>query len=316
LIAVPTGVVAFDESSTRTKARTSAKSYIPTKPDKYTLHWYTQVCWRSLYTQSFWDNGSGNQTLTNPANNFCAIFPKMAHPLSRTLKDHPELKQSLASALWATILTHLQLKAPSTRGAYHLIVMSNYYTRHSLVQAISTMSNKSIRILGTMQFNSVDSINRVHLKKAIEDIRESKRGTWKLVRAYDKSANWDKRQKDYNAQHPEHLKADKCGYMVLKDSKVVVFYTNDLAGTPPEPISDASNAKTVACVHGLASLFRWTGQEILSRREFQVPTIIIAYNVFRNGVDRMDQIRSTNPVKQKEMHVRFIVLRVALCVSF
>ncbi len=39
-LAVPEGTSAFDENTARTKARTSAKSYIPSKPDKYGIRFY------------------------------------------------------------------------------------------------------------------------------------------------------------------------------------------------------------------------------------------------------------------------------------
>ena len=88
--------------------------------------------------------------------------------------------------------------------------------------------------------------------------------------------------------------ADNAGYIVWKDSKVVVFYTTDLAATPTRPLIDGTDAEAIMCVNGLAALGRWTGNESMSRTTFQVPAIIVAYNTFMNSVDRMDQLRSTN----------------------
>lgn len=43
-----------------------------------------------------------------------------------------------------------------------------------------------------------------------------------------------------------------------------------------------------------------------------VPTIVAAYNLTMNGVDRVDQLRSTNPTRRKEQRlpVSFVHLGV------
>eukprot|EP00644_Phytophthora_capsici_P013190 jgi/Phyca11/100987/e_gw1.5.1377.1 len=61
-IAVPVWAVSLDENTVRTKARSGAKTYLPSKPDKYGVRFYAVVGWGSLYAYSVWDNGSGNKT--------------------------------------------------------------------------------------------------------------------------------------------------------------------------------------------------------------------------------------------------------------
>ena len=42
-VAVPVGTAAIDETTTRTKARTKACTYLPTKPDPYGIKFYSVV---------------------------------------------------------------------------------------------------------------------------------------------------------------------------------------------------------------------------------------------------------------------------------
>jgi hypothetical protein len=94
--------------------------------------------------------------------------------------------------------------------------------------------------------------------------------------------------------------AEKAGYIVWKDRKLVIFYTNNLAATPTRAIINGDNDEAIACVHGLATLFCWIGTEKMHHTQFDVPATIVAYNLFMNLVDRLDQKRSTNPAKRKE----------------
>ena len=61
---------------------------------------------------------------------------------------------------------------------------------------------------------------------------------------------------------------------------MVVFYTNDLAATPPKDTvylfegkgySSMEDMKSaIKCVHGLGPMLRWTNENILSRNVFLV----------------------------------------------
>lgn len=148
------------------------------------------------------------------------------------------------------------------------------------------------------------------------------------MRAYKKVPNLEKLRRQHIALQkklpmserapfviPHDEIAKNAGYIVWKNSKIVIFYTNDLANTPGEPILDMNNEEAVSCVHGLCTVHRWTGNEVLHRKEFHVPAIIGAYNKFMNSVDRMDQRRSTNPTRRKEqrLHMNIFTYVLDLC---
>ena len=56
-------------------------------------------------------------------------------------------------------------------------------------------------------------------------------------------------------------------------------------------------------MHGLVDIQCWLGSESFRRTTLKAPAIVVAYNYFMNGVDRMDQQRAVNTTKWKEQHV-------------
>jgi hypothetical protein len=100
----------------------------------------------------------------------------------------------------------------------------------------------------------------------------------------------------------------------------VIFYTNDLFEDPPEPVLLGTDERAIKCVHGLAKISRWTGMEVLNRTDFLVAAPIVAYNKFMNGVDRMDQYRSTLATQRKEppLHMTMFtyLMDLAICQSY
>ena len=106
--------------------------------------------------------------------------------------------------------------------------------------------------------------------------------------------------------------ADKAGYIVWRDSKVVIFYTNDLLNAPTNPILDGDSEEAILCVRGLGAIRRWTGTEILHRSTFQVPAPIVAYNQYMNSVDRMDQRRAVNPTRRREKRLHMSIFTYLL----
>ena len=95
-----------------------------------------------------------------------------------------------------------------------------------------------------------------------------------------------------------------CGYIIFKDKikYPVTFYTNDFADTPIKRI-DGPSDHTIKCVRGLLVLKRWTQESITKIQKFLFPTFIVAYNHLMNGVDKFDQVRTTNACVRKEMRV-------------
>ncbi|KAK1938850.1 hypothetical protein P3T76_008925 [Phytophthora citrophthora] len=101
-------------------------------------------------------------------------------------------------------------------------------------------------------------------------------------------------------------------YVVYRDKNTVGFYTNDLAGTMTEPMLPGTSTEVVRLCRGLAPLRRWTGDQVMHRKTFQAPATVVAYNIFMNGVDRVDQLRSTNPIRRKEKRLSMSLLTWAL----
>ncbi|PXF46087.1 hypothetical protein BWQ96_04093 [Gracilariopsis chorda] len=85
---------------------------------------------------------------------------------------------------------------------------------------------------------------------------------------------------------------------VFKDKKVSVFYTSDLGSTPKDRFA-GPNDHSIESVHGVELLEHWNGAESLHRPRFEVPSVILACNMFMNCIDRFDQLRATNPIMPK-----------------
>ena len=73
--------------------------------------------------------------------------------------------------------------------------------------------------------------------------------------------------------------AQKAGYIIWKDKKIIPFYTNDLAFTPNLDILEGNLPEAVRAVHGLAPLKRWTDSESVRRTTVMVFAPIVAYNM-------------------------------------
>ena len=101
---------------------------------------------------------------------------------------------------------------------------------------------------------------------------------------------------------------------MYKDKNVVTFYTNALSDTPSNNI-DMGSEYAVKCVRGLESLYRWTSDQSMHRKEFRVPSLIVAYNLMMNGVDRFDQIRATDPTQRREKRVSMSIFTFSLDLS-
>jgi hypothetical protein len=84
-------------------------------------------------------------------------------------------------------------------------------------------------------------------------------------------------------EDPEFMNvALNCGYIIYKDQKDIIFYTNDLASTPNELVvigNDDNHA--IHCVNGPAKLDHWTDECMLNREVFDAPAVIVAHDLFR-----------------------------------
>lgn len=97
-------------------------------------------------------------------------------------------------------------------------------------------------------------------------------------------------------------KASNAGYILLLDSHVLIFYTNDLCGNPKKNIltyMDVNSTNVNELVYGLGTLYRWTGTKSLQHKKILVPSPILDYNKYMNEVNVVDQICRTNIMARK-----------------
>lgn len=310
--AVPTGVSSIDEMTVRTKARSRARTYMPSKPDKYGVRFYAVVGWDSLYVHSVWDNSSGNTQRTTPAQRYTQRFPLLRTALFSTLaRDDIAVSGKSATALWLAMVGH-QSKILRSPSGYRLMVSDNFYTRHTFASAILAFTDGEMHTIGTVRTNLIDKWNKPAVEDSIRRVAEAERGTWELVAAVNPEAGWKKKEADHQkaqkkrpaarqtAYQPSLSFANRAGYVVYKDRKVVIFYSNDLHATPSVRTLPGTSDEAVACCHGLYPIQRWTDDRVLHRKIFMAPTVVAVYNRFMNGVDRVDQLRSTNPTRRRE----------------
>ena len=312
-VAVPEGTLALDEASLATKARTLAKTYNASKPAKYAIRFYAVVGNCGPYIFSLQDNKRGNKQITSAALDYSSRqFPYLRGPFYKHINEDSELSPGTPSALWAMMMAHSTKKSVDPSGK-RFYFMDNYYTRHILAEQLKKLTDGEAMTIGTVKFTNIDGTNRVGVTNGLNIIKKADRGEWCLVPAFNKHPDLDKLKREHQSkmrtldkkdrypfEYPRDHKADKSGYILWKDSKVVIFYANCLKSTPSQSLLMGSSDEVIKCVHGLAVLNRWTGDETMSRSSFKVPAIIVAYNRYMNGVDRADQLRMVNPTKRKE----------------
>lgn len=217
-VAVPKGCSAPDENTVRCKARTGARSYMKSKPVRFGIRFYAVVGSKHAYLHSLWDNGSGNKTNVPPEQMYCNVFRDLRGTYYRCMTI---VDPNSTSALWCMHMVH-QTKLSKQSNEKRILFMDNFYTRHILANQLELLSEGDIRVIGTVLFNNVDSVNRPRLKEAYSTIASKPRGYWLLVQTYNQPFLPGQRRRI----------AQNTGYIVFKDRNVVTFYTNDLYGTP------------------------------------------------------------------------------------
>ncbi|KAF4143052.1 hypothetical protein GN958_ATG07728, partial [Phytophthora infestans] len=154
------------------------------------------------------------------------------------------------------------------------------------------------------------------LKAAKARVDSAERGSWELVAAINVSPGCRKptSAQKKSVKHlqttyePTMTTASCAGYIVFCDKLTVKLYTNDLAGAPFQGVLRGDSSEAISLWHGLVSLRRWTGEQVMHRKIFQVPAVIVAHNLFIKGFDRVNQLRSTNPLRRKEKRLSMSAL--------
>ena len=95
-------------------------------------------------------------------------------------------------------------------------------------------------------------------------------GGWCLVAACDDVPNVNQLKKQHEDAQKKKQKQKRpfptstCAFILWKDRKLVIFYTNDLAHTPSKDILDDTNEERVCCVNSLGPLRCWVGNAKLN----------------------------------------------------
>jgi len=249
-VATPIGPSALDENTARTKARTKAKTYNANKPCKWGVRFYAVNGAVIPYLSSFFDNRAGNTTGRSGAADYCTTFRTLRTPYNNIFSEGNDFNIEVDSptSLWVLQMAHQTLSIEDPNGR-RVFFTDNFYTSHRVGTALKKFTDGEARLIGTIRMNTVDCTNRYHLFKTIDMVDKMPRGSWALVRAYDESQDLARLQREHQALNRNVSKAEKtefvppfdriadsAGYIVFKDAKVVIFYTNDLNGTPSAAI--------------------------------------------------------------------------------
>lgn len=102
------------------------------------------------------------------------------------------------------------------------------------------------------------------------------RGSWEFIAAVNEIDS--KTARDAHAEEQKKLPprlrtkyspfcqfSDRAGFIVFRDKKPVLFYTNDLAKTPSARVLGGDTREAIECCHGLYPIRRWTGTEVMHR---------------------------------------------------
>ena len=130
-VAVPFGSITLDEAGFRTKARTKARSYIPTKPDKYAVRMYCVVGTQNSYCPSIVNNSPGYTTSISPAKDYCHFCRKLWTPFNRVFNNQQDVDKNSPSALWVLMMVHQTKTWPDPSGKWIFSHGEYLYETHS-----------------------------------------------------------------------------------------------------------------------------------------------------------------------------------------
>ncbi|KAG6945714.1 hypothetical protein JG688_00016426 [Phytophthora aleatoria] len=178
---------------------------------------------------------------------------------------------------------------------HRLLVCDKFYTRLNLAKTLLVFTDGEMKMLCTVRISLQGTWNTMELEAAKARFENAERGLWKLQEKHTRAQKKLPRHQQTEYMAPMSI-APNAGYIVFRDKLTVVFYTNDLAGTPSQRVLSGGSAAAIWLFRGHAPLWRWTLDRVLHRKTFHVPAMVVAFNLFMNGVDRVEHLRSTNPI--------------------
>ena len=135
-IAVPVGAAAYDENGKATKARCSAKSYLPNKRAKYAIRFYASCGSTFAYCFSLVDNDRGNKSKVLPAQRYVMKHTELRKSYHNFCSNNIKFDKTKPNALWVVMMAHATKTKDITTiegaGKKRWYFTDNFYTRHIL----------------------------------------------------------------------------------------------------------------------------------------------------------------------------------------
>ncbi len=126
----------------------------------------------------------------SPAERYCELFRDIRGSFNQAFADK-SVDPVSATAQWILQLAY-QSKVRKSPTGKRVVFADNFYTRHTMAKKLMEITDGEIRMTETIKMNNGDAINRVRLKEAIMQMKDAERGSWMLVRAYDKPNDYDR----------------------------------------------------------------------------------------------------------------------------
>lgn len=82
-----------------------------------------------------------------------------------------------ASTLWCMELSH-QTLLYSEQMEGRLVIMDNNLTRHLLARQLNVLTDRVMKVLGTVFLNTLDAVNCPNIWKALNELQHAERGSW------------------------------------------------------------------------------------------------------------------------------------------
>jgi hypothetical protein len=230
------------------------------KPDKFAVRFYALVDWSSSYLFSVVDNGRGSDIPTSQGQKYVSLHRGMRTPFQKWFPERKtdlptEVESDSATALWVTMLSHME-QAQSSGREKRVVYMDNFYTRAVLADALLKMSDGKIRVTGTVRLNFVKTTDLIHLTEAHNRLKDMSRGSWMLVSSFVCAKDLSKQKTAHTKKYAKTPKADvpkfvprlgaqrpHAGYIVVKDKGIVTMFSNDLSGDPSKILLLGIDAK-------------------------------------------------------------------------
>lgn len=97
---------------------------------------------------------------------------------------HARVQKYRVSAIGTSMGPAGNLLGDPRRG--RLDVTQSVYTRHAIEHALWALTDGEVRLLGSVRFNNLLGINHFIVKRAVDLVKDSERGTWLVCHCFEK----------------------------------------------------------------------------------------------------------------------------------